>query len=213
MCPEIPQTDHPINKKELLSDHIDFEGMNAYIDGVLERDEINRIENHLVRCKACRSIYDEILSLFEDLEILNSFPLEIDIVSDVMDNLNSENKFPELLKWGSIFQTLIVLVGVSILTPIFINQKLFGGLHQIVRITFKSMGNWFISILSIVSNQIISILEFQPRLDLIQFLNQFHLSDLSLWAVILPSIILCIGANVLLLRGNGRKKSSENFQI
>ena len=70
-----------------------------------------------------------------------------------------------------------------------------------------------LSILSILSNWIFSILEFQPRLELIQFFSHFHLSDLSLWAVILPSIILCIGANVLLLRGSGRIQPSENIQI
>jgi len=214
MCPEIPGAKNHLNKNEFDSDHIDYEIMNAYFDGVLDGDEICEIENHLASCEVCKSLHFEIHSLFESLEILKSMPVDIDIVSVVMDNLNSKSKFPEILKWGSIIQTVFVIIGLSILVPIFINKTWVDMIYQITWGSVSSSRDWFVSIFSIASNWLVHIYDGWPdRLVQNSLINNFHLSDLSLWSMILPSIILCIVTNIFLLRGIGLMRNSKKVQI
>ena len=97
--------------------HIPDHTLQAYLDQELESAESLKVKEHLEGCGSCQEVLNNLEDTIQRLAALPEIELEINLESQVLDQLKSEKKIPRGITWTLIMEAIGAGTIIGLLIP------------------------------------------------------------------------------------------------
>lgn len=103
--------------------HPDQELLHAFLDKELNQEDAERLKHHLDLCPACRENFEQLKSLFSQLEELPEIPLEGSYTTEILHQVKQQQKLFQGLTWTAVLQAAAAGIILGLVLPILPYQE------------------------------------------------------------------------------------------